>query len=253
MNLRIRRSLVLGGVVASLVIGVVSIRMAAQLAAAAAPPPVPPISISELQEQLRAEQARAAALQLELEELTGLSGSLASALDTTGDQVTADGLSAKQLRERLAAAEARLAKVTSLLKQAAARLAALQQAASNAGSGGSAGGSEGGGTTPTPRPVVMARSLTLTVSGGAVRADWETCTYSGFTGYAVVRSIDKEVHWPPESGETEVARIGSRTTTAATDDAAPSGTSWYRVYCLYTHDGETKVAGKSDARQITVP
>jgi hypothetical protein len=99
----------------------------------------------------------------------------------------------------------------------------------------------------------MAPSLTLTVSGGAVRADWSTCTYGGFTGYAVVRSIDKEVHWPPESGDTEVARIGSRTTTAATDDTAPSGTSWYRVYCLYTQDGETKVAGKSDTRQITVP
>jgi len=254
MTIRIRRTLVIGGVVLSLLVGVASIRLAAQLTAAAAPPPAPPVSIAELQAQLGAEQARAAALQRELDELTGLSGTLTSALNSTEDQVTADGLTAQELRERLAAAEARLAKVTSLLKGATSRLAALNRAASNAGAGGSTVGSGGsGGSNPTPKPTPVALSLTLSLSGGAVRADWSTCTYGNFAGYALVRSTDKEVHWPPETGDTEVARIGSRTTTTATDDTAPSGTAWYRVYCLYTRDGETKIAGKSDTRQITVP
>ena len=93
--------LVLAGVIASLIVGLFSIRIAAQLAAAAAPPPAPPVSIEELQRQLTAEQARAAALEADLDELLGLSGDLTLALSKTEDQVSADGLTAKQLRDRL--------------------------------------------------------------------------------------------------------------------------------------------------------
>jgi len=253
MTLRVRRTLVIAGVVISLLLGVVSIRLAAHLAAASAPPPAPPISIADLQSQLTAEQTRAADLQRQLEEMTDLSGTLTSALDDTAEQVNADGLTADQLRERLETAEARLAKVTGLLKQASARLVALQEAASEASSKDTGGSGGAGAATSTPRPVAMASSLSLSLVGGGVRLAWSTCTWSGFAGYAVVRSVDKEVHWPPESGDTEVVRIGSRTTTSATDDTAPSGSSWYRVYCLYTREGETKVAGKTDTRQITVP
>jgi DNA-binding transcriptional regulator of glucitol operon len=39
----------------------------------------------------------------------------------------------------------------------------------------------------------------------------------------------------------------------ATDDGVPSGRLTYKVYCLYVHDHETKVAASSFAKQITVP
>ena len=45
----------------------------------------------------------------------------------------------------------------------------------------------------------------------------------------------------------------SASTTAATDAAAPSGLMTYKVYCLIVVDHETKVAGASAARQISVP
>ena len=99
----------------------------------------------------------------------------------------------------------------------------------------------------------MASTLNLTLDGNAVRLSWTTCTYGAFAGYAVVRSNDHEVHFPPESGEKEVLRISSRSTTSGTDSTAPSGTSWYRVFCVYLHENETKVAGKTTTRQITVP
>jgi hypothetical protein len=260
MILRVRRALVIGGVIASLVLGLFSIRIAAQLAAAAAPPPAPPVSIEDLQRQLAAEQARAATLESDLDELLGLSGDLTLALSKTEDQVSADGLTAKQLRDRLKAAEAKLASVSSLLRKARARLAALQQAASNARSGGANGGSGGGGggggggSAATPRPPSSGgMSLALSIAGGGVRADWSACTASGFAGYALVRSRDGEIHWPPESGDTEVARISSRTTTVATDSSAPSGSVSYQVFCLYRHDSDTEVATATAVRRISVP
>jgi hypothetical protein len=260
MILHVRRSLVIGGVIVSLVLGLVSIRVAAQLAAAAAPPPAPPVSIEELQRQLWAEQARAAALEADLDELLGLSGDLTLALSKTGDQVSADGLTAKQLRERLQAAEAKLASVSSLLKKARARLAALQHAAENAGSGGgggssggSGGGSSGGGGSGGTPTSSGGMALALSLASGGVRADWSACSATGFAGYALVRAQDGEIHWPPESGDTEIARITSRTTTVFTDSTAPSGSVSYRVFCLYRHDSDTEVATASALRRISVP
>jgi hypothetical protein len=95
--------------------------------------------------------------------------------------------------------------------------------------------------------------LTLSLSGNDVRADWSGCSVSGFAGYALVRSTDTEIHFPPEDRDTEVARITSQSTTAATDATAPSGRMTYRVYCLYVHDRETSVAGSSASVQIQVP
>ena len=132
MNLRLRRTLVAVGVVASLMVGVASIEVAAGLTAAAAPPTAPPVSISSLKQDLAAEQARSASLQEQLDQLLGVSDNLSAILDSTADQVSTDGLSAEQLRQRLAVAQKKLASVSQLLADAQARLAATQAAAAAA-------------------------------------------------------------------------------------------------------------------------
>ena len=87
MNRRVRRGLVMLAVAVSLVGGAMSIRVAADLAAAAAPPPAPPVSMSSLKAQLQAEQERAASLQQQLDELLGVTGELTAALDATEARV----------------------------------------------------------------------------------------------------------------------------------------------------------------------
>src|SRR6476659_6012917 len=125
MSHRMRRILVTLGVIVSLVLGVVSIQVAAALTAAAAPPPAPPISMTELQARLTAEQARAESLQPQLDELLGVTTQLTEAIQATGDQVSTDGLTATELRTRLKVAQDQLARVNKLLKDANKRLAAL--------------------------------------------------------------------------------------------------------------------------------
>jgi hypothetical protein len=88
---------------------------------------------------------------------------------------------------------------------------------------------------------------------GDVKADWSICGSSHFDSYALVRSTKSEIHWPPEDGNTQVARISSNSTTSFTDGGAPSGKSWYRVYCLVTDDGEVKTSRSSSTVSITVP
>ena len=250
MNLRLRRAFVVAGVAASLVIGLASIRIAAHLTAAAAPPSAPPVSIEELRSALAAEQARAGALQQQLEELLGVTGQLSAALDTTGEQVSVDGLTADQLRDRLKAAEAKLATVTELLEQAEARLAQLQAAAAEqaAADGGTSGGGAGPAATPKPAPQIL--ELLLTLDTGGVGASWMSCSAAALDSYVLVRSIDHEVHYPPEDGDTIVARLDS---TGVLDGAAPPGTSWYRVYCLALVDGQVKTVAKSGTESIVVP
>jgi hypothetical protein len=260
VKLRIRRSVVIAGVVLSLVVGLVSIRVAARLAEAAAPPPAPPVSIATLTAELDAERANAASLQQQLDELVGATAQLTSALGATGDQVSLDGLTAAQLRDRLKAAEAKLTKISKLLTQAQARLAALQGAASQGSSGGSSsgatsGGTSGGtssGTSPTPTPAPAGVTLTLAVASGGVDASWAGCPSSGFNSYALVRSLDSEIHYPPEDRDTLVARITDKGQTSLLDTAAPSGKLWYRLYCL-TGSGELRVAASSPTRTVTVP
>lgn len=251
MTSRTRRTLVIAGVVVSLAVGFASIQVAAALTAAAAPPPAPPISLTALKTSLAAEQARGADLQAQLDELNDLTASLSDALKDTSSQVGTEGLTAKQLATRLRTAQAKLAAVQTLLAKAKAKLAALNAAAngsSSGGSGGSGGGSggSGGGGSGT------AFSLSLSLASGNVRADWTACTASGFTGYALVRSLDPEIHYPPEDRDTVIAQVGSGTT-AATDASAPKGSLTYRVYCLRNQGGETKVAASTSSKQIAVP
>ncbi len=263
MNRRVRRGAVIVGVVASLAFGVVAIQVAAQLAAAAAPPPAPPISMATLKSQLADEQARAASLQQQLEDLLGVTSQLTAALDGTEDQVADDGLTAAQLRERLNAAEAKLKAVNQLLKKAQARLAALGQSINDAsgptppaGVGGGGGGGGGNPPAPTATPVpppTTTFSLSLSLAGGGVRATWTTCSSSGFYAYALVRSTDSEIHYPPEDRDTLVTQVASVETSSATDSAASSGRLWYRVYCLTRNGGETKVSKSTPTAMITVP
>ncbi len=241
--------------------GVVAIQVAAELTAAAAPPPAPPISMATLKGQLADEQARAASLQQQLEDLLGVTGQLTAALEGTEDQVADDGLTATQLRDRLKAAEAKLKAVNQLLKKAQARLAALGQSINDAsettppaGGGGGGGGGNPPAPTATPVPPPAATfSLSLSLAGGGVRATWTTCSSSGFYAYALVRSTDSEIHYPPEDRDTLVTQVTSVGTTSATDSAAPSGRLWYRVYCLTRSGGETRVSKSTPTAQINVP
>jgi hypothetical protein len=260
MNSRTRRTLVTVGVALSLVVGLASIQVAAALTAAAAPPPAPPISLDTLKTALAAEQARGADLQAQLDELNGLTASLSAALKDTSSQVGTEGLTAKQLAARLKTAQGKLAAVQALLAKAKAQLAALNgstkgssSGSSGTGSGSGGGGSGGGGSGGTGSGgSATGFSLTLSLVSGDVRADWTACPSTGFTGYALVRSLDPEIHYPPEDRDTVVAQVGSGTT-GATDSNAPSGSLTYRVYCLKNQGGETKVAASTTARQITVP
>ena len=260
MNRRVRRGAVILGVVASLAFGVVAIQVAASLAAAAAPPPAPPISMATLKSQLADEQARAGSLQQQLEDLLEVTSQLTAALDGTEDQVADDGLTATQLRDRLKAAEAKLKVVNQLLKKARAQLAALDQSIDDAsgttppagGGGGVGGGNPPAAATPVP-PQPTTFSLSLSLAGGGVRAAWTTCSSSGFYAYALVRSTDSEIHYPPEDRDTLAAQVTSVGTTAATDSAAPTGRLWYRVYCLTRSGGETRVSKTTSTVQITMP
>ena len=255
MNRLMRRGGVILGVVLSLVLGVVSIQVAAGLAADAAPPPAPPVSIDVLKDQLATEQARAAGLQQQLEDLLGVTSQLTAALDSTQSQVADDGLTADELRKRLKTAEAKLSAVNKLLRKAQARLAALSQATNNGSTGSkpAAGGAAPAAPhQPTPKPAAQTAPFTLTVrlSSGDVRATWTACTRSDLYAYALVRSTDSEIHYPPEDRDTLVAQT---TATSATDAAAPSGNLWYRAYCLNRHDGETKSVATTSTVRITAP
>ena len=257
MKLRARRLAVASGVIASLLLGILSIQFAALLTAAAAPPPAPPVPLETLRQELAAERDRSTWLQAQLDELLATTDGLTAALSATEDQVSIDGLSADQLRARLNAANDQLASVTKLLAAAQARLAAINAAASGASGssgGGSSGGGSGTGTTPTPAPTAApAFSLTLALSGGSVVATWTGCSVAGFAGYALVRSLDSEIHYPPEDKDTLVTTVTAQSTLSFTDSAAPAGTITYRVYCLRRQNNETQVAATTNSRQIQVP
>jgi hypothetical protein len=252
---RVRRTFVVSGVIASLLAGVISIRVAADMTAAAAPPPAPPVSLDSLKTALAEEQARGATLQARLDDLMAVTDQLTAALTSTEGEVKVDGLSAKELRARLKAADAKLKTVNRLLKEAQQRLLALGAApikTPRPATGSNGGG--GGSATPTPVPTVAAAAFDMRVElvSGGVLATWNVCTASGFDSYALVRSTDSEIHYPPEDGDTVVAMITSKATTSFTD-AAPSGSAWYRLYCLTRSGSETRIAARSSTVRANVP
>lgn len=139
LQLLIRRSLVVAGVVVSLVVGAASIQAAAAWTAASAPLNDPPASLASIQTSLEQERARSLALEEQLRTLEGASADLAAALDTATGQVEIDKATAEGLRNSLAAAKAKLARLeAALAKAAAARPAAAAAVTTVAG--------------PTPEP-----------------------------------------------------------------------------------------------------
>lgn len=119
-----RRSLVIIGVVAALVLGATSIRLAAAWTADAAPLEVAPATLSSLQSALHQEQTRSAALEEQLKSIEGAASDLSAALTTAQGQVVTDTQTADALKADLAAARTKLAALEAQLARAAAAAAA---------------------------------------------------------------------------------------------------------------------------------
>jgi chromosome segregation ATPase len=124
VQLLTRRSLVVAGAVAALVVGAASIRVAAAWSAASAPLNDPPASLASVQASLDQERARSAALDEQLRILEGASSDLAAALESAQGQVATDAASAEELRTSLAAAKDKLARLEAALAGAARARAA---------------------------------------------------------------------------------------------------------------------------------
>jgi septal ring factor EnvC (AmiA/AmiB activator) len=131
LALGIRRSLVIVGVAAALVLGALSIRLAANWTAAAAPLAVPPASLTSIKAALAAEQQRSAALQTQLKNLESASGDLTAALAAAREKIAADAGTAATLRTDLATAQAKL----NALQAALAKAAATRSVTTTSGSG----------------------------------------------------------------------------------------------------------------------
>jgi hypothetical protein len=106
VNRRLRRPLVVLGVLLSLFLGAASIRAAAAWTAASAPLADRPPSVESLQAELATEQARSRALQTHLDQLNSDSVDLMAALATASDRIAVDASHAKELQDSLAAAKA---------------------------------------------------------------------------------------------------------------------------------------------------
>ena len=176
---------------------------------------------------------------------------LTAALASTEGEVKVDGLTAKELRARLKAADAKLKTVNRLLKEAQRRLAALGAAPVKTPKPTSATGTTK--ATPTPAPTTGPPfDLLVEVESGGVVATWTACAAAGFDSYALVRSTDSEIHYPPEDGDTLVAQVTEQAPSSFTD-AAPSGSNWYRLYCLTSSGGETQIAERTSTVRANVP
>jgi septal ring factor EnvC (AmiA/AmiB activator) len=136
LPLSVRRAAVVGGVVASLVLGLATIRAASAWTAASAPLDVAPVSATSLQAQLTAEQARSADLEDRLTTLTDHATQLTAALEAARAQATADAQHASDLQAKLQASQSRLQQLDQQIAQAQAALkaqiAAAQAAARHA-------------------------------------------------------------------------------------------------------------------------
>ena len=118
--IRIRRPLVVLGVVLSLFLGVATIRAAAEWTAASSPLGAKPPSIESLGAALATERARSAALVAQLDQLEAGSTDLTGAINAARDRITADAVQADGLRASLTAAKAKLAALEASIRRARA-------------------------------------------------------------------------------------------------------------------------------------
>lgn len=150
MKLLIRRSLVVTATGASLVMGGAAVQTAAAWVHSSVPAAAPALTAAQLQDQLGAEQARALALQAQVDALLAQASQFNTALDAAGTRVASDVQMAASLRAQLAAEQKQLAALKAANKAAAA--AAAHQAAAappptharTGASGASGGGGDSG-------------------------------------------------------------------------------------------------------------
>ncbi|MDO8485880.1 MAG: hypothetical protein Q7S35_13140 [Candidatus Limnocylindrales bacterium] len=117
---RLRRPLVVLGVLLSLLAGVATIRAAAVWTAAGSPLVAKPPSVESLQAALATEQSRSAALLAQLGELTAGSTELTAALDVARNRIATDAAQADELQASLKTAKGKLAVLDQSIRQAQA-------------------------------------------------------------------------------------------------------------------------------------
>jgi hypothetical protein len=149
MKLLIRRSLVVTATGASLVMGGAAVQTAAAWVHSSVPAAAPALTAAQLQDQLGAEQARALALQAQVDALLAQASQFNGALDAAGTRVASDVQMAASLRAQLAAEQKQLAALKAANKAAAAaahRAAAAPPPthAKTGASGASGGGGDSG-------------------------------------------------------------------------------------------------------------
>jgi chromosome segregation ATPase len=113
-----RRSLVVGGVLLSLFLGVATIQAAAAWTAATSPLADKPPSIESLRASLETAKERSMALQSQLDDLSAGSTELVAALDAARERIATDATQAKELRSSLQAAKAKLAALERSIQRA---------------------------------------------------------------------------------------------------------------------------------------
>ena len=149
MKLLIRRSLVVTATGASLVMGGAAVQTAAAWVHSSVPAAAPALTAAQLQDQLGAEQARALALQAQVDALLAQASQFNTALNAAGTRVASDVQMAASLRAQLALEQKQLAALKAANKAAAAaahRAAAAPPPthAQTGASGASGGGGDSG-------------------------------------------------------------------------------------------------------------
>ena len=104
----VRRAVVIAVVVFSLSVGALAVRSAAAWTAASAPLTVAPVSAEALVRKLADEADRSAALEQQLAALTSRTNELSAALKAADERIASDARTAKDLRDKLAAARKKL-------------------------------------------------------------------------------------------------------------------------------------------------
>jgi septal ring factor EnvC (AmiA/AmiB activator) len=149
MKIVLRRLFVVAGVVASLLVGALSIEAAATWTRAAAPPAAPAVTIASLQAQLDADRARSAQLSDLLSSLGSHSQDLASGLAAAEARIAADLAAARSMNAQLVAARNQLASLKAKMTAAAAAAARGSNAATGSASSATGTGSPGTGSSGT--------------------------------------------------------------------------------------------------------
>ena len=122
-SLRWRRLLTTVGVVAALVLGFGSIRVAAAWTAASAPIGVAPIPVSSIQDRLDQEMARSESMRTQLDSLASQSTEMTAALEAAQARIATDTAHAKALADELKTAKQKLAKLEASIAKAKAAAA----------------------------------------------------------------------------------------------------------------------------------